>query len=206
MLGTTKIELVHPHSNQGEEHRVLTHIHIEERRIESARLHVSVCYWSRSSWEEVMNGFIKTALAKVWTQMVSASLQWLLSSNKHTQTCHNTDILSLIPAQPTPPPTLLALTVVATATVWCWCKFQLWPQAFINIKLETSMTSQIIFKKQHLQFRISFNQTETTFITHTHTHTVEHTTPQPEGDEETAVTPWKKKAMKRRIKEAKESK
>ena len=50
------------------------------------------------------------------------------------------------------------------------------------------MTSQIIFRKRHRQFRISFNQPP--FIS-------EHTTPQPAGGEETAVTPRKKKAMKR---------
>ena len=34
MAGTTKIELVHPHSNKGKEHGVLTNIHIEEQNRE----------------------------------------------------------------------------------------------------------------------------------------------------------------------------
>ena len=55
------------------------------------------------------------------------------------------------------------------------------------------MTSQIIFEKQHQPSRNSFNQSTAPFIS-------EHTTPQPEGDEETAVTPRKKKAVKRQNK------
>lgn len=34
MQETTKIELEHPHGNQGEKKCVLTHIHIEEKRRE----------------------------------------------------------------------------------------------------------------------------------------------------------------------------
>lgn len=52
MLGTTKIELVHPHSNQGEEHRVLTHIHTEEKRIERERRGMPVCASDADSAEK----------------------------------------------------------------------------------------------------------------------------------------------------------
>lgn len=161
MQGTTKIELDHPHGNQGGK-VVCPHTHSHRRKEEREGF----------GWDKVMNGFIKTALAEVWTRMESAAIAWF----QQTRTKFATLLKFSIPMQPS----------LLIYSVWNWHKFKMPPKAFINIQFKTSMTSQITFKKQHWQLRIKSQP---------HTHT-----PQPKGDEETAVTPWKKKAMKTRNK------
>lgn len=106
---------------------------------------------------------------------------------------------SLFDTSATHPPSL----ALSSYSVWCRCKFKTRPRAFISIKLKTSLTSQIIFKKQQQQFRISFNQTA---LHLTLTWSIPPRSLQ--GDEETAVTPCKKKESdeKEGIKEAEERK